>query len=71
MYKSDVAKETKQFTDKIRQLRSRHAELMEGGYEELALEITGEIKDQEKRLATMRDEWDRDKSPVVNADDIA
>ena len=71
MYKSDAAKVTKQITDELRQQRSKHAELMEAGEDELALEIAGKIKELEGKLESIRDQWDRDNSPVVGPDDIA
>lgn len=71
MYKSDAAKVTKQITDELRQLRTKHSNLMEAGEDELALEVAGQIKDMEAKLNTIRDQWDRDSSPVVKADDIA
>lgn len=71
MYKSDAAKVTKQITDELRQVRTRHSEMLEAGDEELALEVAGRIKDLEEKLNTIRDQWDRDSSPVVRTDDIA
>ncbi len=71
MYKSDAAKVTKQITDELRQLRTKHSDLMETGDDELALEVAGKIKDLEVKLNTIRDQWDRDSSPVVRPDDIA
>ncbi len=71
MYKSDAAKVTKQITDELRQLRTKHSGLLETGEDELALEIAGKIKELEEKLNTFRDQWDRDTSPVVRPDDIA
>ncbi|MGV8026097.1 MAG: ATP-dependent Clp protease ATP-binding subunit [Anaerolineaceae bacterium] len=71
MYKSDAAKVTKQITDELRQLRTSHSDLMEKGEDEVALGVAGKIKDLEEKLNTIRDDWDRDTSPIVRPDDIA
>ncbi len=71
MYKSDAAKVTKQITDELRQLRTKHSDQMETGDDEAALEVAGKIKNLEEKLNTIRDQWDRDTSPVVRPDDIA
>jgi ATP-dependent Clp protease ATP-binding subunit ClpC len=71
MYKSDAAKVTKQITDELRQLRTKHSSLMEEGDDESALEVAAKIKDIEVKLNTIRDQWDRGSSPVVRPDDIA
>lgn len=71
MYKSESAKETKQITDELKQLRAKHFDLMEQGAEESALEIAAQIKELEGKINAIKDQWDRKSSPVVQADDIA
>jgi len=71
MYKSESAKETKHITDELKQLRAKHSDLMEQGAEESALEIAAQIKELEEKINTIKDQWDRNNSPVVHADDIA
>ncbi len=71
MYKSDAAKVTKQIIDELRQLRTSHSDLMEKGEDEVALGVAGKIKDLEEKLNTIRDDWNRDTSPIVRPDDIA
>ena len=71
MYKSESAKETKQITDELKQLRAKHSDLMEQGAEESALEIAAQIQELEGKINAIKDQWDRKNSPVVQADDIA
>ncbi|NMC46884.1 MAG: ATP-dependent Clp protease ATP-binding subunit [Chloroflexi bacterium] len=71
MYKSDVAKVTKQITDELRSLRTNHSSLMEQGDDEAALGVAKKIKELEGQIDTIRDQWDRGNSPVVQVDDIA
>lgn len=71
MYKSDVAKVTKQITDELRSLRTNHSSLMEQGDDEAALGVAKKIKELEGQINAIRDQWDRGSSPVVQVDDIA
>lgn len=71
MYKSDAAKVTKQITDELKQLRKQHLDLMELGDDENALEVANQIKTLEEKINTIKEQWDRGSSPVVQVDDIA
>jgi len=71
MYKSDTAKISKQLMTELREARrqlNQAAELNQQNEQEI---LQAKVKDLEKQVAGIRQEWDRDTSPVVTPDDIA
>ncbi len=71
MYKSPAARQTKELMDELRQVRQKYALAMEDGRNDDAQEILQTETALETRLDTIRNEWDRDSSPIVVSDDIA
>lgn len=71
MYKSDTAKTSKKVMAELREARTRLDEAREQGVQE-EIEISQDkVQKLEDRMEKIREEWDRDTSPVVTADDIA
>ena len=71
MYKSETAKETKEVIRKIRQLRQEKQLAQENNRYDDVQDMTDRINELERLLNHLRDDWDRDTSPVVKGDDIA
>lgn len=71
MYKSETAKETKEVIRKIRQLRQEKQLAQENNRYDDVQDMTDRLSELERLLNHLRDDWDRDTSPVVKGDDIA
>jgi len=71
MYKSPAAKEAKDLFSQLRDARQKSALAQEDGTEEEAKEWDEKANELENKLERLRTAWDRAKSPVVSADDIA
>ena len=71
MYKSDTAKISKKVITELRNKRKKLNEAMEQNKPDEAETLKAEVGKLEKKLEKIRDEWDRDTSPVVSPDDIA
>ena len=71
MYKSDAAKITKQITVELKEVRLKYNQALEQGDQNAAEELHERALFLEDRLGTLREEWNRDTSPVVTSDDIA
>ena len=71
MYKSDTAKVSKKVMAELREARRKLNEAVEQKQQDEQEVLQGEVERLEKKIARIRDEWDRDTSPVVNPDDIA
>jgi len=71
MYKSDTAKISKKVMAELRANRKKLNEVSEQNKTDEAEIIKAKISKLEKKLSKIRDEWDRDTSPVVTPDDIA
>ncbi len=71
MYKSEASKTVKELMVKIKELRIEHTNAVEEGRFDDAQEIIERQNDMESQLEKLRTTWDRDTSPVVNANDIA
>ena len=71
MYKSDTAKTSKKVMVELREARRKLNEAVEQKQQDEQEVLQAEIKKLEKKIAKIRDDWDRDTSPVVNPDDIA
>jgi len=71
MYKSPAAKQSKEFTQELKSLRSEHALALEDGRLDEAQEILERQEVVEQKLDDLRTAWDRDSSPIVSAEDIA
>jgi ATP-dependent Clp protease ATP-binding subunit ClpC len=71
MYKSPAAKEAKDLFSQLRDARQKSALAQEDGTEEEAKEWDEKANELEDKLERLRTAWDRAKSPVVSADDIA
>ncbi len=71
MYKSQLAKTTKDLMSQLREIRQRHALAVEDGRSDDAQEILEREEALELQLERLRSGWDRSNSPIVTADDIA
>ena len=71
MYKSDTAKISKKVIAELRNKRKKLNEALEQNKPDEAETLKAEVGKLEKKLEKIRDEWDRDTSPVVSPDDIA
>lgn len=71
MYKSEVAKTTKQIMAELREVRQNRAIAQEDGRYDDAQELAQLEMSLQNQLDNLRSGWDRESSPVVTADDIA
>ena len=71
MYKSDTAKVSKKVMAELREARQKLNEAVEQKRQDEEEKLQAEVKKLEKKIEKVRDEWDRDTSPVVMPDDIA
>jgi ATP-dependent Clp protease ATP-binding subunit ClpC len=71
MYKSDTAKTSKKVMADLREARKQLNQLVEQKLQDQVEDQQAKVAGLEKKLAKFREEWDRDTSPVVTADDIA
>ena len=71
MYKSPAARQTKELMDELRQVRQNYALSVEDGRNDEAQELLQTETALQNQLDSIRNEWDRDNSPVVTSDDIA
>jgi ATP-dependent Clp protease ATP-binding subunit ClpC len=71
MYKSPAAKEAREITEQLKQLRRERLEAEEGGREEEAETMDERETELEGQLDVLRNTWDRDTSPIVTVEDIA
>ncbi len=71
MYKSDTAKISKKVITELRDKRKKLNEVLEQNKPDEVETLKAEVGKLEKKLEKIRDEWDRDTSPVVSPDDIA
>lgn len=71
MYKSDTAKVSKQVMADLREARRKFNEAVEQKEQDEQETLKAKVAKLEKKIKKLRDEWDRDTSPVVMPDDIA
>lgn len=71
MYKSPAAKQAREITEELKQLRRERQEAEDEGREEEIETMALRENDLEGQLETLRTTWDRDTSPIVSVDDIA
>lgn len=71
MYKSPAATASKKIVQELLEVRKQYRDAMEDGQDDEALELLERQEELEAELDKIRDTWDRDTSPLVNADDIA
>ena len=71
MYKSAIAKTSKDLMTQLRELRHEHSVAAEDGRPDDAQEILERQEALERQLERLRTGWDRTNSPIVTADDIA
>ena len=71
MYKSDTAQTSKKVMTDLREKRKNLNEVLEQNKSDEAEILKAEVGKLEKELKKIREEWDRDTSPVVTPDDIA
>ena len=71
MYKSEASKTVKELMVQLKALRLEHSNAVEEGRFDDAQEIIEKQNDMESQLDKLRTSWDRETSPVVNANDIA
>ncbi len=71
MYKSPMARTTKELMDQIRETRHNRTQAMDDGRNDDAQEYLEKQEELENTLEKMRTGWDRTNSPTVTADDIA
>lgn len=71
MYKSDTAKTSKKVMSALRKKRKELSEALEQNKQDESETLRTEVGKLEKKLNKLREEWDRDTSPIVTADDIA
>jgi ATP-dependent Clp protease ATP-binding subunit ClpC len=71
MYKSETAKTSRKVMADLRAARKALNEAVEQNKQDESEQLKLKVSDLEKKLKKVREEWDRDTSPVVTADDIA
>ncbi len=71
MYKSDAARNTKELMRQLRQVRHNHTLAVEDGRYDDAQELLEQEANLSSELEGLRNDWDRDTSPIVSPDDIA
>ena len=71
MYKSNQAKTSKNIITELRTIRENQALALENGNNDEAQDMIARREELEGQLEKLRTGWDRNDSPVVNADDIA
>ena len=71
MYKSDTAKTSKKVMTALREARKQLNQLVEQKLQDQVEQQQAKVAGLEKKLVKIREEWDRDTSPVVTPDDIA
>jgi len=71
MYKSATAKQTKEVIKEMREARRDHHQAVEESRNDDVQALLNRIEELDDKLKHLRDDWDRDNSPVVTADDIA
>jgi ATP-dependent Clp protease ATP-binding subunit ClpC len=71
MYKSEAAKTSKELMTQLRESRRQQAQAIEEGRNDDAQELGYRIQELSSQLDHLRSDFDRSKSPVVSADDIA
>jgi ATP-dependent Clp protease ATP-binding subunit ClpC len=71
MYKSDTAKTSKKVMAELREARKLLNQLVEQKLQDQVEQQQAKVDKMEKKFIKIREEWDRDTSPVVTADDIA
>lgn len=71
MYKSATAKQTKEVIKEMREARREHHQAVEESRNDDVQALLNRIEELDDKLKHLRDDWDRDNSPVVTADDIA
>jgi len=71
MYKSDTAKTSKKVMAELRETRAKLNQAKEQKNAEEIEQLQAQLKALESQMVTIREEWDRDTSPVVTSDDIA
>ncbi len=71
MYKSPVAQTAKNLITQLREVRTQHAEAVEGGLYDDIQELQEREAALERQLERLRSGWDKAKSPTVTPDDIA
>jgi ATP-dependent Clp protease ATP-binding subunit ClpC len=71
MYKSPLAKTTKDLMTQLRDVRKGYEEATEDGRNTEAMELLERQEGLEEQLERMRTSWDRSTSPSVSAEDIA
>ncbi len=71
MYKSSAARMTKDLMRQLRQVRHNHTLAVEDGRYDDAQELLEQEANLSSELEGLRNDWDRDNSPIVSTDDIA
>ncbi|MDP2965786.1 MAG: ATP-dependent Clp protease ATP-binding subunit [Pelolinea sp.] len=71
MYKSDTAKTSKKVMAELREARKQLNHLVEQKLQDQVEQQQAKVASLEKKFTKIREEWDRDTSPVVTPDDIA
>ncbi|MEE4194023.1 MAG: ATP-dependent Clp protease ATP-binding subunit [Anaerolineae bacterium] len=71
MYKNPTAQRAKELTKELYQVRSEIKEAVEGTDDDLLHSLETKEKDLEKELEKIQNEWSRETSPSVGAEDIA
>ena len=71
MYKSDTAQTSKKVMADLREKRKKLNEVLEQNKPDEVEILKAEVGKLEKELEKIREEWDRDTSPIVSPDDIA
>ena len=71
MYKSETAKISRKIMAELRAARKAFAQAIEQNQQDESEALKLQVAELEKQMVKVRDEWDRDTSPVVTPDDIA
>lgn len=71
MYKSETAKISRKIMAELRAARKAFAQAVEQNQQDESEALKLQVAELEKQMVKVRDEWDRDTSPVVTPDDIA
>jgi len=71
MYKSETAKASRKVMAELRAARKAFKQAVEQKEQDDSEQLKQQVTELEQQMVKMRDEWDRDTSPVVTPDDIA
>ena len=71
MYKSQSAKELKELSTQLKQMRRERTALEENGQADNLIDADQRIAETEKKIDILKTTWDPETAPIVSKDDIA